>query len=246
MAKAQEGGCLCGAVRYRVDGPLRPVTVCHCGQCRRTHGHAAAYTAAPKAALTLHRGVGPALVQIVARRPPRLLRRLRRLAVLGADGRPAGQHRRRHARRGRRPQDGRPHLRRRRRRLLLPVDDGLPSSRATTRARSTQPCDRPSPPIAVSACAARRATSSAAGCLRASRRPSPAQSDRNSARPCRAASVRRGRGPGCSGAGRGGSRPSRPAASTSGMTRLTTPRAGRPEKARVSRCPARAPRGSAP
>jgi len=41
------GGCLCGAVRYRVTGPLRPVVACHCEQCRRTSGH---YVAATRAA----------------------------------------------------------------------------------------------------------------------------------------------------------------------------------------------------
>ncbi len=39
------GGCLCGAVRYEVRGPLRPVVDCHCSQCRRTSGHFAAFTA---------------------------------------------------------------------------------------------------------------------------------------------------------------------------------------------------------
>ena len=39
------GSCLCGAVGYRVDGPLRDVVFCHCSRCRRTHGHFAAYTA---------------------------------------------------------------------------------------------------------------------------------------------------------------------------------------------------------
>ncbi|WP_420565522.1 GFA family protein [Thalassobaculum sp.] len=33
-----EGGCLCGAVRYRVDGGLRETTHCHCTMCRRTSG----------------------------------------------------------------------------------------------------------------------------------------------------------------------------------------------------------------
>jgi hypothetical protein len=42
------GGCLCGRVRYRVTGPLRQVVNCHCSQCRRTHGHFAAYTNADK------------------------------------------------------------------------------------------------------------------------------------------------------------------------------------------------------
>jgi hypothetical protein len=38
------GRCLCGAVRYEVDGPLRDVVLCHCGECRRWHGHVPAYT----------------------------------------------------------------------------------------------------------------------------------------------------------------------------------------------------------
>ena len=35
-----EGGCLCGKVRYRVDGPLFGVDHCHCSMCRRQHGAA--------------------------------------------------------------------------------------------------------------------------------------------------------------------------------------------------------------
>lgn len=34
------GGCLCGGVRYEVDGPLAPVQLCHCGQCRKAQGGA--------------------------------------------------------------------------------------------------------------------------------------------------------------------------------------------------------------
>ena len=45
------GGCLCGGVRYEVSGPLRGVVVCHCRHCRRTHGHAAAYSACAHADL---------------------------------------------------------------------------------------------------------------------------------------------------------------------------------------------------
>jgi hypothetical protein len=40
------GGCDCGAVRYRVQGRMRDSVVCHCGQCRRTHGHAPGYSKA--------------------------------------------------------------------------------------------------------------------------------------------------------------------------------------------------------
>lgn len=39
------GSCLCGAVRYAVHGPMRPVIMCHCGQCRRQSGHHVAATA---------------------------------------------------------------------------------------------------------------------------------------------------------------------------------------------------------
>ena len=39
------GGCLCKAVRYRVQGPLRDVIACHCTQCRRSSGHFVAATA---------------------------------------------------------------------------------------------------------------------------------------------------------------------------------------------------------
>lgn len=51
--EAHLGGCLCGGVRYRVTERLRPVVDCHCGQCRRTHGHVAAYTTASKGAFKL-------------------------------------------------------------------------------------------------------------------------------------------------------------------------------------------------
>ena len=43
-----EGRCLCGAVRYRVSGELRPVIACHCTQCRKTSGHHVAATSAPR------------------------------------------------------------------------------------------------------------------------------------------------------------------------------------------------------
>jgi hypothetical protein len=47
------GRCLCGAVRYEVQGPLRDVLICHCEECRRWHGHLSASTAARKDDLVL-------------------------------------------------------------------------------------------------------------------------------------------------------------------------------------------------
>jgi hypothetical protein len=44
----RRGSCLCGAVRYTVTGPMRPVIACHCSQCRKTSGHYVAATNAPK------------------------------------------------------------------------------------------------------------------------------------------------------------------------------------------------------
>ena len=36
--QAIEGGCLCGAVRYRAYGPSYGITHCHCKTCRRASG----------------------------------------------------------------------------------------------------------------------------------------------------------------------------------------------------------------
>jgi len=47
------GGCLCGAVRYRINGPLRDVFVCHCTVCARTHGGPAPYSACERGDLEL-------------------------------------------------------------------------------------------------------------------------------------------------------------------------------------------------
>ena len=40
------GRCLCGAIRFEIEGPMRDVVVCHCGQCRRQHGAPPGYTQA--------------------------------------------------------------------------------------------------------------------------------------------------------------------------------------------------------
>lgn len=48
------GRCLCGAIRYEVRGPLRPVVACHCSQCRRSSGNFATATATYAEALTVN------------------------------------------------------------------------------------------------------------------------------------------------------------------------------------------------
>ncbi len=50
---ALSGGCLCGAVRYRLAGELRGVVNCFCEQCRRTSGHHVAATRAPLSGFVL-------------------------------------------------------------------------------------------------------------------------------------------------------------------------------------------------
>jgi hypothetical protein len=46
-ARRTSGGCLCGAVRYEIEGPLVPASACHCSQCRRHHGALGIYSLAP-------------------------------------------------------------------------------------------------------------------------------------------------------------------------------------------------------
>ena len=53
MAARHTGGCLCGSVRFEVDGPLRGVVYCHCTQCRRQTGHFYAATDVSDATLAV-------------------------------------------------------------------------------------------------------------------------------------------------------------------------------------------------
>lgn len=32
------GSCLCGGVSFQVEGPLEPIQICHCSQCRKAQG----------------------------------------------------------------------------------------------------------------------------------------------------------------------------------------------------------------
>ena len=33
-----DGGCHCGAIRFRVQGPLRQILMCHCSDCLKISG----------------------------------------------------------------------------------------------------------------------------------------------------------------------------------------------------------------
>ena len=48
------GSCLCGAVKFEVEGELGPPDACHCTQCRKVSGHYWASTDVPRTALTIH------------------------------------------------------------------------------------------------------------------------------------------------------------------------------------------------
>lgn len=47
------GSCLCGGVRFAVQGPLSDVAACHCSQCRKQSGHYWAATSVDRASLTI-------------------------------------------------------------------------------------------------------------------------------------------------------------------------------------------------
>ena len=52
------GGCLCGAVRYQVKGPLRDVVNCHCSMCQRQHGNFGPHSKARKINITITKDEG--------------------------------------------------------------------------------------------------------------------------------------------------------------------------------------------
>jgi len=49
-----KGSCLCGAVRFEVDGELKSPDACHCSQCRKQSGHFWASTNVPREKLSIH------------------------------------------------------------------------------------------------------------------------------------------------------------------------------------------------
>lgn len=48
-----KGSCLCGAIRFTVEGELSPPSACHCTRCRKFTGHYEASTDVPRSAVTI-------------------------------------------------------------------------------------------------------------------------------------------------------------------------------------------------
>ncbi len=57
-----EGGCLCGGIRYRYDGEIEEISICHCSQCRKAQGSAFA-AVSPVAAAGFHILAGAGLLR---------------------------------------------------------------------------------------------------------------------------------------------------------------------------------------
>ncbi|MDJ0614839.1 MAG: GFA family protein [Rhizobiaceae bacterium] len=53
MAETTKGSCLCGTITWEANCEMRPVVMCHCGQCRKQTGYCYAATAADNDALTI-------------------------------------------------------------------------------------------------------------------------------------------------------------------------------------------------
>ena len=70
MTDIHNGSCLCGAVRFTTNGPLRGVVFCHCSQCRKQTGYcyAATNVAVDKLGAEGADGVGGSDAWFLARR----------------------------------------------------------------------------------------------------------------------------------------------------------------------------------
>lgn len=64
------GGCLCGGVKYQVEGPLRDVVNCHCSMCQKLHGSFGPHSKARKEniSITCDEGLAWYKTSSVARR----------------------------------------------------------------------------------------------------------------------------------------------------------------------------------
>jgi len=54
--KPYEGGCHCGAIRFVLTGPLRPIVICHCTDCLGLAGYSWAATNVDLSRFSLKQG----------------------------------------------------------------------------------------------------------------------------------------------------------------------------------------------
>lgn len=54
MDHEHNGSCLCGAVKFKVEGKLSDADACHCTLCRKQSGHVWASTDVKASALTIY------------------------------------------------------------------------------------------------------------------------------------------------------------------------------------------------
>ena len=68
MTQDQTGGCLCGAVRFTVTGPVSEPIACHCRECQRQSGNYWVAVSAPSDRVEITGEVGWVSVSRQARR----------------------------------------------------------------------------------------------------------------------------------------------------------------------------------
>lgn len=57
MAEPVTGSCLCGAIRFRLDAPVKELRACHCRNCQKASGAGGSVNAvAPSAAFRITQG----------------------------------------------------------------------------------------------------------------------------------------------------------------------------------------------
>jgi hypothetical protein len=78
-----KGHCLCGSVRYEIEGRLGPIVYCHCSMCRRASGSVGATNASVRAEeFRIVSGAELVRIRILSVEPSRILFALRLSTLL--------------------------------------------------------------------------------------------------------------------------------------------------------------------